>query len=192
MKQIRKAEKKVVIDILANSFQNNRSVNYLIPPRGNRQKRIRALMDYSFEMCNLFGKVYISDENKACALVSFPERKKATIKSLLEEIKLIFKSIGFGNISKAIQREKAISKHYPSGPIYYLWFIGVSPEFQSQGIGEKLMHKILAAADQMQRPIYLETSTLKNIPWYQKFGFEVYGVLDFGFKLFLLRRSFQP
>lgn len=186
-----KTEKKVVIDILANSFKSNQSVNYLIPQLPDKQRRIQALMDYSFEMCNLFGKVYLSDDNKACALISFPEQKKTTIKSLLAEIKLIFKSIGFGNINKAIQREKTISKHYPKEGIYYLWFIGVSPEFQGKGIGEKLMREILADADQMQRAVYLETSTLKNIPWYQKFGFEVYGEQDFGYKLFLLRRNSQ-
>ena len=191
MTQNVKIEKMLVVDILASSFKSNQSVNYLIPQTTKREKRIRALMDYSFEMCSLFGKIYVSNDNKACALVSFPERKKTTMKSLISEIKLIFRSISVGNISKAIQREKAISKHYPTEPIYYLWFIGVSPEFQGQGIGEKLMREIIADADQMKRPIYLETSTLKNIPWYQKFGFEVYGELDFGYKLFLLRRNLQ-
>lgn len=191
MDQLRCANKKKAIDILFNSFQDNKSVNYLIPQLADKQNRIKALMGYSFEVCSLFGKVYISDDDRACALVSFPERKKTNIKSLIAEIFLIFNSIGFGNIAKAIQREKAISKHYPKENIYYLWFIGVSPAFQGQGIGEKLMRKILADADQMHRAIYLETSTLKNIPWYQKFGFEVYGELDFGYKLFLLRRNFQ-
>lgn len=191
MAQNMKIEKKLVVDILARSFISNQSVNYLIPQDPNKQKRIQSLMDYSFEMCSLFGKVLVSDNKKVCALVSFPERKKTTVKSLLAEIKLIVKSIGFANISKAMKREKAISGNYPTEPIYYLWFIGVSPEFQGQGIGEKLMREILADADQMRRPIYLETSTLKNIPWYQKFGFEVYGELDFGYKLFLLRRNFQ-
>jgi len=185
-----KNDKQLVIEILSPAFYSNQSVNYLIPQLPDKQKRIKELMDYSFETCTLFGKVHISDDNKACALVSFPEQKKTTIKSLLAEIKLIFRSIGFGNIKKATQREKEISKHYPAENIYYLWFIGVSPEFQRQGIGEKLMREILADADQMKRAVYLETSTLTNIPWYQKFGFEVYGELDFGYKLFLLRRSF--
>jgi ribosomal protein S18 acetylase RimI-like enzyme len=190
MKIATKRDKESIIKLLSVSFMENRSVNYLMP-KNNRQRRISALMDYSFEVCNLFGKVYLSEDNKACALVSFPEQKRTTFKSILAEIKLIINSIGFENISKAIQREKTISKHYPAENIYYLWFIGVSPEFQGQGIGEKLMREILADADLMRRPIYLETSTLKNIPWYQKFGFEVYGELDFGYKLFLLRRNFQ-
>ena len=191
MKQATIYDKPLIIQVLSAAFNDNQSVNYLIPKLPDKQKRIQALMAYSFEFCQLFGKVYVSNDDRACALVSFPDRTKTTLKSLLLELKLIFNSIGVGNIKKAIQREKAISKHYPEQHIYYLWFIGVSPEFQGQGIGEKLMHQILADADQMGRPVYLETSTLRNIPWYEKFGFEVYGELDFGYKLFLMKRDFQ-
>lgn len=189
MKQATIYDKQFVIRVLSAAFQNNQSINYLIPQLPGKQKRIQALMDYSFETCRLFGKVHISDDNRGCALISFPERKKTTLMSLLAEIKLIFKSIGFENISKAIQREKTISKHHPNDDIYYLWFIGVLPEFQGRGIGEKLMREILADADRMKRAVYLETSTLKNLPWYEKFGFEVYNELDFGYKLFLMRRD---
>lgn len=182
-------DKKLVTDVLSAAFQNNQSVNYLIPQFSDKQKRIKALMDHSFEMCSLFREIYISDNDRGCALISFPDRKRAALRSFLAEIKLIFKSIGFANINMAIEREKAISKYYPDEEIYYLWFIGVMPEFQGQDIGEKLMREILAEADQMKRAVYLETSTLKNIPWYEKFGFEVYYELDFGYKLFLMRRN---
>jgi len=29
-------------------------------------------------------------------------------------------------------------------------------------------------------PVYLETSTLTNVPWYQRFGFEIYGKSELG------------
>jgi ribosomal protein S18 acetylase RimI-like enzyme len=181
-------DKMLVLDILTSSFQNNTSVRYLTGHAG-APDRIRGLMEYSYKMCALFGKVYISSDNTACALVSFPEQKKTSISTIWQEIRLIFNSIGLRNMSKAIKREKAIAQHYPSGePIYYLWFIGVLPQCQRQGIGEELISKILAEADQMQRRVYLETSTLENIPWYQKFGFRVYAELDFGYTLFLLKR----
>lgn len=182
-------DKGLIIDILTQSFQDNQSVNYLIPPDGRRLNRIRALMDYSYETCKLFGKVYLSDDKKGCALVSFPERKKTTLKSLLLEVKLILNGIGFGNISKAISREKAISKNYPADPIYYLWFIGVRPDSQNNGVGKQLMRDLVTESERMKRPIYLETSTVKNLPWYKKFGLDVYNQLDFGYNLFLIRNG---
>ncbi len=189
MREATLADKEVILDILAKSFQDNQSVNFLIPDDSRRLSRIRALMDYSYETCKLFGRVYLSDDKKGCALVSFPEKKKTTVKALWLEVKLIFNAIGFDNISRAVNREKEISKNYPSPKIYYLWFIGVSPEDQNQGVGQRLLHELLAEAQAMNRPLYLETSTQKNLAWYAKFGLVVYNQLDFGYRLFLIRNG---
>lgn len=189
MKEATSEDKALIVNILTNSFQDNQSVNYLIPADSKRLKRIRALMEYSYDTCRMFGKVYLSDDNSGCALVSFPERKRTTLKSLLLEIKLILAGIGFGNISRAINREKEISKNYPSHPIFYLWFIGVQPNKQNNGVGQQLMAELLAESKRMKRPIYLETSTMKNLPWYKKFGLDVYNQLDFGYNLFLIRNG---
>lgn len=132
MKRATRADRDLVVDILSAAFDENRSVHYIIPQDKFRQKRIRALMDYSFEICFSAGEVFLSDDEKGCALISFPDRKKISFKSIAADVKLIFNGTGFGNISKVLRREKAISSHYPDSPIYYLWFIGVSPEHQNQ------------------------------------------------------------
>lgn len=191
MKRATRAEKNLVIDILSAAFDENRSVNYIIPQDQFRKKRIRALMEYSFETCFLSGNVYLSEDEKAVALVSFPDRKKMSFKSILGDLKLISKGTGLGNISKVLQREKAISGHYPDTPIYYLWFIGVSPGYQNQGIGGRLLTEVIRDAENRGRPVYLETSTEKNLPWYHKAGFTIYHQMDFGYTLNLLKREFS-
>ena len=191
MKRATRADRDLVVDILSVAFDENRSVNYIIPQDQFRKKRIRALMDYSFETCYLSGNVYLSDDEKAVVLVSFPERKKMSFRSILADLKLISKGTGFGNILKVLQREKAISSHYPDTPIYYLWFIGVSPGYQNQGIGGRLLTEVIRDAENLGRPVYLETSTEKNLPWYSKAGFTIYHQMDFGYTLNLLKREFS-
>ncbi|MDQ6479159.1 GNAT family N-acetyltransferase [Dyadobacter sp. LHD-138] len=190
MKRATRADRSLVINLLSAAFDENKSVNYIIPQDNFRQKRIRVLMDYSFETCFLSGDIYLSDDEKACALISFPDRKKNSFRSILADVKLIFKGTGFGNISKVLRREKAISSHYPNSPICYLWFIGVLPEHQNQGIGRRLLNEIMEDAENLGRPIYLETSTEKNLPWYHKAGFTIYHQMDFGYTLNLLKREF--
>ena len=73
--------------------------------------------------------------------------------------------------------------------MYYLWFIGVDPAYQNSGTGTKLLNEVIEDSNLCKRPIYLEASTLKNIPWYKKFGFSVYNKLDLGYKLFFLKRG---
>ena len=189
MRRATKQDKSLVIKILSSAFEDNRSVNYIVRQDKFRWKRIEALMDYSFEVCNLFGRVYLSDDNNVCALVLFPDRKKTNLKSIFFDIRLIIKATGWRNISKVLHREKVISKYYQEPEIYYLWFIGVSPEHQNRGLGKRMLREIIEDAGKMKRPVYLETSTKKNLPWYQKAGFELYYQLDFGYPLYLLKTS---
>lgn len=99
---------------------------------------------------------------------------------MLWDIKLIFQAVGFGNIGKTVKREKLINSIQPKMPMTYLWFIGVDPSIQNHGIGSKLLHEIIEYSNKNNRPIYLETSTIKNLPWYEIFGFEVYNKQDGG------------
>lgn len=179
----------LVIQILTKSFDTNQSVNYIVKQDEKRIKRISALMDYSFEVCYLFGDVFLSNDKRACALVTYPDKKKTTLKSILLDVKLIFSAVGLKNIKKTLVRESMINKIQPKEPKYYLWFIGVDPEYQNEGIGSILLDEIIEDSEQKKRPIYLETSTLKNLPWYKKFGFQTYHELDLSYKLFFLKRE---
>ncbi|RZK08822.1 MAG: GNAT family N-acetyltransferase, partial [Flavobacterium sp.] len=172
-----------------NSFEDNQSVNYIVKQDSKKKERIRALMDYSFEICYMFGAVYLSDDKKGCALVLYPDQKKFSIKSTLLDVQLLLNAIGLTRAGKAMSRESAIKSNYPNEPIYYLWFLGVVNAEQNNGVGSQLLKEIIQDSQKQQKPIYLETSTIKNIPWYKKFGFSIYNELDFGYKLFMLRKG---
>lgn len=189
MKRAQIDDKSLVVDLLAKSFDTNHSVNYIVKQDVKRHQRVRALMDYSFEVCYFFGDVFLSDDKKACALVTYPDKKKLTLKSILLDVKLILSATGLKNIKKTLARESTILKIQPKGLKYYLWFIGVDPEYQNAGIGSVLLNEIIEDSEHKKRPIYLETSTLKNLPWYKKFGFQIYHELDLSYKLFFLKRE---
>lgn len=180
-------DKGLVTDILLRSFVDNKSVNYIIKQDIKREQRLKHLMEYSFDICNLFGDVFISDDRTACALIVEPDRKKVTVKSILLDIKMALSVTGLSNIMKAISRESAIKKIHPDTPLYYLWFIGVEPSQQGNGIGSRLLNEIIKKGLSENRTICLETSTLKNIPWYEKHGFITYRELDFGYKLHCMK-----
>jgi GNAT superfamily N-acetyltransferase len=182
------SDKQLVVDILANSFADNKSVNYIIKQDEKQQQRIHSLMSYSFEVCMLYGDVYLSDDGKGCVLVLLPDRKKSTLKTTLLDLQLIFSATGLGNVKKAMSRENRIKAEHPKNLLYYLWFIGVNDAEQGKGIGSKLLQEIIQQGQSLQRTICLETSTLKNLPWYQKHGFEIYKEMDFGYTLYFLKR----
>lgn len=181
-------DKALVIDILTKSFDTNQSVNYIVKQGPNRINHIKYLMKYSFEICYMFGDVFLSDDKNACALILYPEQKKSNLKAILLDVKLILNSVGITNISKALSRESKIKSAYPKDELmYYIWFIGVYPDKQNKGIGTELLQFLLKDSSSKKRKAYLETSTTKNLPWYKKAGFSIYNELDFGYTLYFLK-----
>ena len=62
---------------------------------------------------------------------------------------------------------------HPKEPHWYLPMIGVDPNQQGSGIGSALMRYALSRCDQDRALAYLETASPRNIPLYERFGFEV-------------------
>ncbi|MDO3641527.1 GNAT family N-acetyltransferase [Mucilaginibacter sp. L3T2-6] len=182
-------DKGLVVSILSESFKENQSVNFIVRQDDIKLNRIRSLMDYSFEVCHLFGEVWLSDDRKACALTLFPHQKRTTLKSIRLDIRLIIQAIGLSGIQKTLNRETEVKKLQSKEKMIYLWFIGVEPVYQKGGIGGNLLKEIIADANKKSLPICLETSTVKNLPWYEHFGFEIYNKLELGYTLFFLKRE---
>jgi len=182
-------DRSFITHLLAQSFDDNKSVNYIIPQDHHRSKRLLRLMEYSFDYCQLHGNVFFSDHRQGCALVVYPHKAKSSLRSTLLDLRLITTSVGLANLKKILRREATIKKLHPRVPFCYLWFIGVSPDAQHKGIGSSLLREILEQCDREALPVYLETSVDRNVPWYEQFGFKVYETLDIGYRLFCMKRD---
>jgi GNAT superfamily N-acetyltransferase len=191
MIKAKRKDKDVILKLLTDAFQDNLSVNYIVKQDDYKLKRIRALMDYSFEVCYLFGDIFLTEDHSACALILFPQLKKTTLFTIWLDIKLSFTAITLGGTFKAMERERKIKKIQPKQDMLYLWFIGVAPAEQHKGHGSSLLTDILEIANNLNLPVFLETSTLKNLSWYKRFGFEIYNKLDLGYSLFFLKKIFD-
>lgn len=63
-------------------------------------------------------------------------------------------------------------------PHWHLLAFGTAPEVRGHGYGEALMLSGLARCQADGLPAHLETSNPDNIPYYERFGFEVTGAVD--------------
>ena len=73
-----------------------------------------------------------------------------------------------------------MGRHHPDGPHWYLPLIGVDPIRQNQGHGSALLRHALARSDRDGLPAYLESTNPKNIPLYERHGFERTGRIQLG------------
>lgn len=188
MRKANPADKAVVTGILSRSFAGNLSVQFITGDGPAKAKKLQALMGYAFEVCTSFGEVMLSEDRKACALLVYPEKKKTNLRSVMLDLGLIWNCVEVKNVIEVIKRESSVHALHEAGHKVYIWFIGVDPAYQHKGIGSKILQEVIKDAELQGRDLILETSTLKNIPWYKSFGFQTYATLDLGYKLFFMRR----
>ncbi|HEU4558025.1 MAG TPA: GNAT family N-acetyltransferase [Longimicrobium sp.] len=73
-----------------------------------------------------------------------------------------------------------MERYHPREPYWYLPFIGVDPFQQGNGYGAALIKHALIPCDRDHTLAYLESSNPKNIPLYERHGFELLGTIQVG------------
>jgi ribosomal protein S18 acetylase RimI-like enzyme len=65
-----------------------------------------------------------------------------------------------------------MERHHPQEPHWYLPLIGVDPACQGKGYGSALLRYVTDRFDREGAVAYLESSNPRNIPLYERHGFE--------------------
>lgn len=91
----------------------------------------------------------------------------------------------WSSTSDQVQRDlfpmlQQMEAFHPSEPHWYLPMIGVESSRQGTGVGSALLQHTLATCDADGLQAYLESTNPRNIPLYERFGFEQIGVIRAG------------
>jgi GNAT superfamily N-acetyltransferase len=73
-----------------------------------------------------------------------------------------------------------MGSYHPQERHWYLPFIGVQPAFQGQGLGGALLDYALSVCDAAGLPAYLESTSARSQPLYERHGFEAVGEIQVG------------
>ncbi len=113
----------------------------------------------------------------AAALWDPPGRWKQSTREQLMMLPSFF--LGFGprlttarKLGDLLNRMK---QQHPEEPHWYLAVLGSDTSVRGKGYGQALMRSRLDRVDAEHAPAYLESSKPENVPYYQRFGFEVTG-----------------
>lgn len=120
------------------------------------------------------GIVHIEQEGRAVALWLPPEERYevAPKLGLLRFGLRLIRENGLRTIWRLHQQGSVLNRQYPSEPHYYLQFIGCRHNNQGQGIGSALLKEGLGICDERNMAAYLECSNPRNVPLYERHGFE--------------------
>lgn len=164
-------DRKDAVRIIANTFEENPSVNIVIGSSGNRSKKINRLAEYAFLKALNKQGAFFSSNKKGVALCFSSEDKRTSIRAFWAELKLAG-SIPISKVLETLKREAYLKKHRYTDRHLYFWFLGV--EKNGEGAVYELKNEIYLKADTEQLPIILETSVLRNKTAYERYGFKVY------------------
>jgi ribosomal protein S18 acetylase RimI-like enzyme len=90
-----------------------------------------------------------------------------------------------GTVVEPVRQEvfaviEQMANYHPREPHWYLPLMGVDPTYQGKGLGTALMRHVLSRCDREKKLAYLESSNAKNIPLYEREGFERIGTIQAG------------
>lgn len=110
----------------------------------------------------------------AAALWDPPNQWKQSKASQLRMLPALIWSFGM-KISRGQTISDLLEENHPEEPHWYLAVIGSDPSARGKGFGQAVMRSRLDRCDAEHCPAYLESSKLENVPYYERFGFQVTG-----------------
>jgi ribosomal protein S18 acetylase RimI-like enzyme len=121
------------------------------------------------------GIVHVEDQGRAAALW-LPPQERFRVAPRLDLLKFGFRLIkqdGLRPVWRLRQQGWVFARHLPREPHYYLQFLGCRQQDQGRGYGAALLREGTRICDEHGMPAYLESSNIRNLPLYQRHGFEV-------------------
>ena len=175
--KLEKKDIKSACLVLGKAFHDDPAWVYVIPDEIERNERMPIIFEFIIRYSLRYGEVYAPTRKLEGIATWLPHTtvEKTTWRILRSGA--VRAAIKMGNeIAKKIeslfdQLDQDRREHMKDRSYFYLEGIGVTPEFQGQGFGGRLLKAMFARVDLERIPIYLETVTEENVKIYSKYGF---------------------
>lgn len=174
----RKADIPALARVLGRAFHDDPVMAWVQPDVERRKAALPGMFSALTRHHFLAGRgteVAVSDDGvAAAALWDPPGRWQQSPREQLAMLPGVLRAFR-GRLAAGRAVTDLMKEHHPEEPHWYLGVIGSDPSVRGGGFGHALMCSRLDRCDAEYAPAYLESSNPDNIPYYQRFGFEVTG-----------------
>lgn len=174
----RRADVRGLARTLGRAFHDDPVMTWMLPDAAARTKavpRVFATMTRHHFLSG--GGVEVARGQGAIAGAALWDPPNRWKESRFEELVMMPGFIWAFGSRAAVGQEVAetMKRVHPEEPHWYLAVIGSDPSVRGAGFGHALMRSRLDRVDAEYAPAYLESTKPDNLPYYQRFGFEVIG-----------------
>jgi len=169
-------EDQQAVDVLVTAFTADPVIRWMYPDANGYLTHFPAFLRAFGGTAFLSGTVWRLGEFRAVALW-FPPGVEPDGDAVLAEIK---ESVAAHKQSDLLAVLDQMDAAHPRYPHWYLPWFGVDGGQQGKGLGGELMRNCLEFVDRDRLPAYLESPNPRNLPFYERHGFEITGTSQAG------------
>lgn len=174
----RRSDIPALAGVLGRAFQQDPVISWLQPDPARRAAALPGFFGATVRHHFLAGsgvEIAVSESGVGGAALWDPpgcweQTHREQIAMLPAVIRAFRGRLGVGRA--LTEQMKAV---HPEEPHWYLATLGSDPTVRGGGFGTALLRSRLDRCDDEGAPAYLESSNIDNVPYYNRFGFEVTG-----------------
>lgn len=175
----RSSESAAVAALLARAFADDPVMAWLIPAAGRERGAAHYFRLSQRQQRPREGGVRVAATEDgrllAAALWSGPGCWKTSAVRELAALPHYARIFGLRGMPRAGEVQNAMHEAHPEEPHWYLPSVGTERGLQGMGVGSALLRQQLDQCDRLGQPVYLESSNITNISFYEGLGFRVTG-----------------
>lgn len=177
------ADRAVLASALASAFSEDPLFTWMAGagPEKPLEPKMRRMFDamLRLDLARPDHLVFMSDDGTGGAVWKAPTKWKMPAADLVRSMPAMLRAFGT-RMPKMIGAINAIEKAHPTEEHYYLEVLGTRSDVQSRGVGSAAISHLLERCDAEGMPAYLESSNVRNVPFYARHGFESTGEVVVG------------
>ncbi|MCM5569334.1 GNAT family N-acetyltransferase [Burkholderiaceae bacterium FT117] len=170
------SQRGAAISVIALAFVNDPLTRWAVPSAASYLAAMPAFIDAFGGNGLAHGATYLADDGMGAAMWLPPgiQPDEERMGSLMQE------HVAGQTLEDLLAVFEQMGRYHPEVPHWYLPLIGVDPACQGRGLGSALMRHALERCDADGVQAYLESSNPRNVPLYERHGFEALGVIQVG------------
>lgn len=177
MRPIAPNEIEAASDVLGRAFADNPGYRAFLPWMTDAE-RLRAVRAVKRGFVRAAVKHQVTDAVErdgrvvAASLVCDPGQYPPSLRAKVWQASGCV-SLGPRAIRNFLVVDAFLSRHHLREPHFYLFVLGVHPDWQGRGLGKELLARLAARADAAGLPCYLETDKESSVRLYESAGYAV-------------------